>query len=126
MKIATTIARYLLGLIFVVFALNFWLKFLPVPQPEEGSAAAMFMGAFYGSGALALVKVLELIGGALLLAGRFVNLGLVFLGPIVVNIAIYNVLIAKSGYGMTALLVILAVVTLAGRRDLITAITKAK
>lgn len=112
-----TIARYLLGLIFVVFGLNYWLQFLPMPPPEEGSASAAFIGALYGSGFLAFVKVLEVAGGALLLSGRFVNLGLALLGPIVVNIALYHVFLVKGDYLMAAAVGVLALAALAGRPD---------
>src|ERR1700758_2663229 len=48
MKIATIIARSLLGLIFVVFGSNMFLHFIPIPPPPEGPArefmTAMFMG----------------------------------------------------------------------------------
>lgn len=37
MKLIPTIARYLLGLIFVVFGLNFWFQFLTVPSPPGSS-----------------------------------------------------------------------------------------
>lgn len=119
MKHLPTIARYLLGLIFVVFSLNFWLHFLPVPPQPEGTPAANFSGAMYGSGYLTLVKVLELVGGLLLLSGRFVNLGLALLGPIVVNIALFHVFLVKGGYPMTAVIGILALVALAGRKDFV-------
>lgn len=82
MKLIPTIARYLLGLIFVVFGLNFWLQFLTVPSPPEGSLAAGFIGAIYLSGFLAVVKVFEVVGGILLLAGRYVNLALAVVGPL--------------------------------------------
>ena len=35
------VAGGLLGLAFIVFGLNFFLKFIPMPPPEEGSHAAM-------------------------------------------------------------------------------------
>ena len=38
MKIATIIARSLLGLIFVTFGLNMFLNFIPIPPPPEGAA----------------------------------------------------------------------------------------
>lgn len=117
MKTASTIARLLLGLIFVVFGLNFWLHFLPVPPPAEGSAAANFMFAMYGSGYLTVVKVLEVAGGLMLLSGRFVNLGLAILGPIVLNIALYHVFLVEGGYAMPAVLGVLSLVALAGRTE---------
>ena len=84
-KYASTAARLLLGVIFLVFSLNYWLHFIPIPPPPEGSPAAGFMGALYGSGFLAAL---------LSLSGRFVNLALTLLGPIVVNVLLLHVFIA--------------------------------
>jgi uncharacterized membrane protein YphA (DoxX/SURF4 family) len=42
MKIATIIARTLLGLIFVVFGLNAFFNFIPMPPPK-GELAGEFM-----------------------------------------------------------------------------------
>lgn len=126
MKLIPTIARYLLGLIFVVFGLNFWLQFLTVPSPPEGSLAAGFIGAIYTSGFLAVVKVFEVAGGILLLAGRYVNLALAVVGPIAVVIVMYHVLILEAGYAMAAVVGILAITALAGRRDFITTLLASK
>ena len=126
MKLASTIARYLLGLIFVVFSLNFWLQFMPIPMPPEGSNAANFMGAIFMSGFLTVVKVMELIGGLLLLSGRFVNLALAILGPIVINIALYHVVILGAGYEMAVVLSVLALLALLGRKDFLKVLTASK
>ena len=87
MKTTANIVAILLGAIFIVFGLNFWLHFIAIPQPPEGTPAANFIGAMYGSGYLALVKVLEVIGGLLLVLPRVRNWGLVIIGAIVFNIA---------------------------------------
>lgn len=117
MKLASTIARLLLGLIFVVFGLNFWLGFIPIPPFPEGSQAGAFMGAMYLTGFLTVVKVLEVVGGLLLLSGRFTNLALAILGPIVINIALFHVFLVGGGYAMPALIGVLSLVALAGRKD---------
>lgn len=116
MKHAPAIARLLLGLIFTVFGVNMWLHFIPIPPPPEG-AAKDFMFALYGSGYLTVVKVLEVTGGLLLLSGRFVNLALALIGPIVVNIALYHVFLVKGGYPMVIILSVLSLVALLGRKD---------
>ena len=87
------LSGFLLGLIFVAFGLNFFFHFLPVPSPEEGSAAAAFMGAAYSSGLLTAVKLIEIIGGICVALPRTRNLGLLLLGPIVVNILLYQILL---------------------------------
>jgi uncharacterized membrane protein YphA (DoxX/SURF4 family) len=89
----TVISGFLLGLIFMIFGFNFFFHFLPVPSPEEGSAAAAFMGAAYSSGFLTAVKCLEIIGGACVAIPRIRNLGLLLLGPIIINILLYQLLL---------------------------------
>lgn len=126
MKLVPLIARYLLGVLFVIFSLNFWLHFIPVPSPEEGSLAANFIGALYMSGFLAIVKVFELLGGILLLTGRYVNLALAVLGPIVVVIVLYHLFILQGGYPMAGLLGVLSIVALAGRREFVSALVSSR
>ncbi len=87
MKHLPTIAGGLLGLLFVVFGADFFLHFMPAqPMPPEGSPPANFMGAMFGTGYLGLVKALEVLGGLLVAIPRTRNLGLLILGPIIVNI----------------------------------------
>lgn len=86
---ATTAARVVLGLVFFVFGLNFFLHFLPEP-PITGKAGE-FMGGMMVSGyLLQLVHATEAIAGAALLARRFVPLALTVLAPIVVNIVAFH------------------------------------
>jgi len=123
MKTASTIARYLLGLLFLVFSLNFWLHFIPMPPPVAGTPSGDFMIAIYGSGYLTFVKVLELTGALLLLSGKFVNLGLTLIGPVVVNILLFHFLLAGGGYALPVVLGVLALIALLGRRDYVNALT---
>jgi hypothetical protein len=53
------------------------------------------------------IAVLEVAGGILLLIGRYVPLALTLVGPVVVNILLYHLLMAPSGLpiaGLTAVL----------------------
>jgi uncharacterized membrane protein YphA (DoxX/SURF4 family) len=89
-------ARVLLGLIFFVFGLNFFLHFIPQPPPT-GPAGA-FAGAMFATGYLFVVlKVVETVSGALLIAGRFVPLVLAVLAPIVINILLFHGFLAPAG-----------------------------
>jgi putative oxidoreductase len=121
MKHIFTAARILLGLIFLVFSLNYWLQFIPIPGQPEGSHGAGFMGAIFATKFLAVVKVLELVAAVLLLFGRYINLALVLIGPIIINITLFHILVAPGNYGLTAVICVLALVTLVGRRDLLRA-----
>ncbi|MDP3276320.1 MAG: DoxX family protein [Deltaproteobacteria bacterium] len=88
-RIAATVARYLLGLIFFVFGLNGFLHFLPMP-PMPGPAGAL-MGAFAATGYMfPMIKGTEVLGGLLLLSNRMVPFALVLLAPIIVNILAFH------------------------------------
>src|SRR5260370_32297146 len=96
MKIATIIARSLLGLIFVVFGSNMFFHFIHLPPPPEGPARD-FMMALFVSHYLYVIGALQVAGGVLLLIGRLVPLGLTLLGPVIVNILCFHVLVALAG-----------------------------
>jgi putative oxidoreductase len=105
MKTAALISRLLLGLLFTVFGLNGFLHFIPMPPPE--GLAGQFMGALFVSKYLVPIFVLQLIGGVLLLANRFVPLGLSLLAPIIVNIVLFHVTMDPKGLGMAIVTVAL-------------------
>lgn len=95
MRIASVIARYLAGLIFLVMGLNGFLHFIPFPPPS--GIAAQFMGALYVSHYLFVIFAFQVIAGALLLINRYVPLALALLAPVIVNILTFHLLMAPSG-----------------------------
>ena len=113
MKYATIIGRLLLAVIFIVFSLNFWLNFIKMPPPPPAdSAIGMFMGALFPTGYLAAVKVLELLGGILVASGRFTSVGLLILGPIILNILFVDVFLTKAFNPVSAAAAVLALFVL--------------
>lgn len=97
MKYLPNIAGGLLGLLFVVFALIYFLKLIPMPPPPpEGSAPALFFGAFSPTGYLDFVKAFEIIGGVLVAIPRTRNFGLLVLGPVILNILAFHTFITKG------------------------------
>ena len=81
------LARILLGLIFLIFGLNGFVRFIPVP------AFHPFMAILVASGYIYLIKTLEVAGGLLVLTNQCVPLALVLLGPNIVNILAYHLLL---------------------------------
>ena len=123
-KYAPIVARILLGLIFFVFGLNGFLHFLP--QPPLPPAGGQFVGALIQTGYLfVLVKAIEVVGGALLLSGRFVPLALVLLAPIIINIAGFHIFLVP-GYGMVALLLGLEILLAWAYRDSFRSVLQAR
>ena len=96
MKYLPVIAGVLLGLLFVASGLVILLKLAPMPPLPEGSPAALFMGALGPTGYLTFVKVLEVLGGVLVAIPRTRNLGLLVLGPIIVNILAFHIFIMRG------------------------------
>jgi hypothetical protein len=105
MKIAATIARYLLGLVFTIFGLNGFLNFIPpAPMPP---LALQFIGPLVQSHYMAFVFTIELAGGLLLLANQYLPLALALLGPVIVNILLFHILMAPGGLPMALVVAVL-------------------
>ncbi len=102
---ASAIARYLAGVIFLVFGLNGFLHFIPLPPPS--GVAGQFMGALFVSHYLTLIFALQVIGAVLLLANRYVPLALVVLAPVIVNILSFHALMAPSGLPLALFVAVL-------------------
>jgi putative oxidoreductase len=111
-----TVARLLLGLVFTVFGLNFFLHFLPTP-PMPGAAGA-FAGALFASGyVFPVVKTVEVVAGLLLLSNRFVPLALALLAPVVVGIVGFHLALDPAGAGAALLALTLELVLAWSYRD---------
>jgi hypothetical protein len=109
MKYIPNIAGALLGLLFLAASIPVLLHLMPDQKLPEGPMAT-FMGLMGGSGYMTFVKVLELIGGILVMIPRTRNLGLLVLGPIIVNILAFWAFIAKAvPNGLTIVVVVFAV-----------------
>jgi uncharacterized membrane protein YphA (DoxX/SURF4 family) len=101
-KILPLTVRFLLGSLFLVFGANKLLHF--IPQPPLPPAAMPFIGGLAAAGYMfPLLGTVEVVAGALLIAGRFVPLALTVLAPIIVNIALFHILIVP-GLGMVVFL----------------------
>jgi len=115
MKIGFFIARNLLGLMFLVFGLNGFLHFLPMPMPT--GLAGQYMTVLSVSHYMVPVFLLQIVGGALLLANRYVPIALVLLGPVIVNILMYHVLMAPQGLPLALIVTALFLVVFSSVRQ---------
>ncbi len=95
MNKAVLVARILLGAMFLFFGMNNILHFMRMP-PMTGDAG-VYMNVLVVHHMMNFVALLQIVGGLLLLVGRFVPIGLVLLGPIIVNILLFHLMLAPSG-----------------------------
>jgi hypothetical protein len=101
MKIVGAIARYLLGLMFLVFGSNAFLNFIPMGQLPPGQPG-VFFGVLIATHYMYVVGGIMVVSGTLLLANRFVGLGLTLLGPVLFNILVFHILMQPGTIGMGA------------------------
>ena len=95
MEKAKIVIRILLGLIVLVFGLNKFLQFMPMP-PMSG-AAGEFMGALVKSGyMMPIVAIIEIIAGVLLLLNKYTSMALILLFPVLLNAFLFHFINAFS------------------------------
>ncbi len=98
MKITTIIVRILLGLMFLVFGLNGFLNFIPMPKDIPADVMTV-MGSLMKAGYMDVVSGTEIIVGLLLLTNLFVPFALALIAPIIVGILTYHIYMAPSSIG---------------------------
>jgi len=97
MKYLPSIAGALLGALFILSACVVLFGFAPTPDIPEGTPVAHFMAAFGPTGYMTFVKVVELLGGVFVAIPQTRNLGLLLLGPVIVNILAFHGFVARDG-----------------------------
>ncbi len=107
MKHLPSVAGVLLGLPFVAFGLMVLLKMAPLPELARDTPAGAFQEAFGPTGYMNFVKVCEVLGGLLVMIPRTRNLGLLVLGPILVNILAYHLFLLKGAGLFDPMIVVL-------------------
>src|ERR1700722_5008929 len=107
MKIVALIARILLALVFLVFGLNGFLHFIPNKGPMPSGPGGQFAAAMIESHLDKFVAFLQVVGGLLLLINRYVPLGLTLLGPIIVVILLFHILMLHMGLPLAIIVAIL-------------------
>ena len=105
MRTASQIARYLLGLIFLVFGLNGFFHFRRLPGPT--GVAAQFFGALFVSHFYVVIFLLQIVPAVFLLANRYVPLALTILGPIIFNIVCIDLFMIRAGLPLAIVITVL-------------------
>ena len=94
-KYLPCIAGVLLGLCFLAASVPVLFNLITMPKLPEGTPAAHFMAAFVPTGYIKFVKLFEFVGGIFVMIPCLRNVGLLLLGPVIVNIIAFHVFIGE-------------------------------
>jgi len=118
-------ARLILGVILLIFGLNTFLHFMPMPEPPEG--AGKLLWAFAESGYIfPMIGVVKIVVGLLLLINRYVSLALLLLAPFSVNIILFHLVLDPKGIAAAIVVIALNVYLLFVNKAKYEAVLKSK
>lgn len=99
--------QFFFGGWFFYNGLNYFVEFTP-PPPGSSPLSRELIGALEHTGLFAIVKAVELVTGAALLANRFVPLAAVLAFPVSLSIAYVMIIVNGGAVGTTAGLLVIA------------------
>jgi uncharacterized membrane protein YphA (DoxX/SURF4 family) len=112
MKYIPPVVAALLGALFVFAGAAMLFNLVEAPPPPADTPAGQMMAAFGPTGYMTFVKVLELLGGILVAIPKTRRLGLLVLGPIIVNILAFHIFIMKGAMMLDPMLIFVVIATL--------------
>ena len=104
MKYVTIVSRVLLGFLYLVFGLDYFLHFIPYQPLHTGSAAALKEGLIGTGYIYPMMKTIQVIGGLGLMVNRYAPFFAVVLFPISLNVFLFHTILVPSGWLMGVLL----------------------
>ncbi|HTI10855.1 MAG TPA: hypothetical protein VL832_19930 [Puia sp.] len=106
MKITVLISRLLLGFLYLVFGLDYFLHFIPY-QPLHTGKAGAFIAGLKGTGYFyPIQKVIQIMGGLSLLGNLYAPFFAVVLFPISLNVLLFHTFLVPSGWLMGVTLMV--------------------
>ena len=106
MKRTVLISRILLGFLYLVFGLDYFLHFIPY-QPLHTGKTGAFIAGLKGVGYFyPMIKVIQITGGLSLLFNRYAPFFAVVLFPISLNVLLFHTILVPSGWLMGVTLMV--------------------
>lgn len=105
MRYVTPALRISSGLAYIVFGLNAFVVFIPVPEtfPQD---VLDFLNALTNSGfMMPLIGTTQIVAGTLLVVNRFVPLAIALLAPFLVNSIAFHLVLEPTGLPMALIFV---------------------
>jgi uncharacterized membrane protein YphA (DoxX/SURF4 family) len=109
------VLRIILGIFILVFGVNKFSNFLPMP--ELNAEAGAYFGALTSSKTMLLVGIVEIIAGLALILDKFGALFAIILMSISVNAFLFHAVLDPGGIGGAAVLLVLNIAVLYGYKD---------
>ena len=109
------VVRILLGLFVLVFGLNKFLDFMPMP--EMSADAGAYFGALSSAKTLTLVGIVEVVAGLALILNKYGALMALILMSVAVNAVLFHATLDPGGIGGAAALLILNIAVIIGYKD---------
>ena len=109
------VLRILLGIFVLVFGVNKFADFMPMP--ELNAEAGAYFAALSSAKVMTLVGVVEIIAGLALIFNKYGALMALILMSISVNAFLFHAVLDPGGIGGAAALIVLNIVVLYGYKD---------
>ena len=107
--------RILFGVFCLIFGIN---KFFPfLPMPTIAGDGGILMGIYFSSGFMKIIGVLEIVFGLALILNKYVPLSLTVLIAIMFNAFIFHLLHDMGGIGGAVLGMILGLILVYANKD---------
>ena len=118
MKITILVSRLLLGFLYLVFGLDFFLHFIPYQPPQHEGAAGLFKAGLMATGYFyPMQKVIQIAGGLSLLCNWYGPFSAIVLFPISLNVFLFHTILVPSGWLMGVFLLVPNLLLGLGYRD---------
>ena len=106
MKTTVLISRVLLGVIYLIFGLDYFFKFIPY-QPLHPGVTGAFVAGLKGVGYFyPMIKSIQIICGLSLMFNRYAPFSAVVLFPISLNVLLFHTILVPSGWLMGVTLMV--------------------
>ena len=106
MKITVLISRILLGFIYLVFGLDYFLHFIPYQPLHTGKTGNLIAGLKGVGYFYPMIKAIQITGGLSLLFNRYAPFFAVVLFPISLNVLLFHTILVPSGWLMGVTLMV--------------------
>lgn len=97
MRIAAIIVRTLIGLIFLLASITYFINVAPPPENLPSDTKLFMDGLEASHYIMPLAKIFELVCGLMFVSGNFIALAVVLIFPIALNILFINAIHFPSG-----------------------------